>query len=274
MGNSLNIMGTLTGKLIHRVSPLRLFFCLALAGWMLQACTPESENPDTPKGYEWYPVALGNEQVYAVDSITFRFDGSRLFRDTASLQARELVSEMTVNDNGDSLFLIERYERYHTGEPWQIRKVFAMHRSDRQAFQTEDNLRLIKLVFPFRRGTAWQSTLFIDPARRVTVNGETIEMFKGWQSSILTTDTSYVHGQIALDSAMLVVHADVENLIERRWVQEMYVPEIGLVFQQQYILDTQCRSCCNGDFGLCESISWPEKAEKGFIVSKRLLEWD
>jgi hypothetical protein len=242
--------------------------------WLCPSCSPIVEDPEIATSTRWFPLEVGKSWTYEVDSVTFKFNGSVLMRDTVQLQARELVSEILKDDQGDSFFVIERYERSDTTQPWTFKKALSASITERLAFRTEDNLRLIKLSFPVQQNTSWVSTRFIDANIQITVLGETIQMFKGWKSKFITLDTVFTNGSLRFEDAILVSHADTENLIERRLVQEMYVQDLGLVFLQQYILDTQCRACCAGNFTTCGNTPWEIKAEKGFIVTQRLIGWN
>jgi hypothetical protein len=61
---------------------------------------------------------------------------------------------------------------------------------------------------------------------------------------------------------LTVRHADNENLIERRFVEERYARTVGLVEKTVMILDTQC----GGNLSNCIDLSWEQKAEKGFML--------
>lgn len=252
-------------------------FCVAMMCQFLclfPSCTSTVEAPEIDYGHAYFPLAIGRSWTYEVDSLLFKFTGSMLRRDSIHIQAREVVTDFWLDGQGDSLFIIERYERPDSTQAWTFKKVFSASRTARLAFRTEDNLRLIKLSFPLQRNTTWESTRFIDPSLRITILGETIQMFKGWKSEIVNLDTSFTHDSLNMEDVILVSHADTENLIERRLVREMYAQNVGLVFSQQFILDTQCRACCNGDFTSCGNTPWETKAEKGFLCTQRLIGWE
>ena len=57
------------------------------------------------------------------------------------------------------------------------------------------------------------------------------------------------------------------NLIELREAIEKYARNVGLIEKQMRILDTQCIIECEGE-------PWEVKAEKGFILKQRILEFN
>lgn len=237
------------------------------------ACERQVEANPIAYGYEYFPLQVGQSWEYQVDSIIFDPAGTGTRVDSIRLWAREIVADRYISAGGDTIYRIERYERYDTAQPWAIRKVLAQWRTPRQAFRQEDNLKLIKLIFPIEKGSRWNGTRHIAPGQRVVVAGEVLEMFKGWQSQILDSEQSFSTPAANFTDAIVVSHADASNLIEHRYQREAYARQVGLVFMEQRVLDTQCRVCCNSDFARCNNLPWRSKAEKGFIVQQQLWRW-
>ncbi len=238
------------------------------------ACTRETEQVNIDFGYEYFPLKVGRSWEYQVDSIIFDPAGSGTAIDSTRIWALETALDFFLDHAGDTIFRVERYERGDTGQVWQIRKVMALSRTAQQAQRTEDNLRFVKLGFPLSKHAAWNGARFIDPEQTVVVAGEILKMFNGWRSTVLEYGTAWNNGIMNFDDAVVVSHADSENLVEYRYVQEAYARGVGLVFAEQRILDTQCRVCCDSNFGQCAGIPWTVKAEKGFIVRQRLIRWE
>lgn len=239
---------------------------------LLLACGRETEPFEMDFDHAYFPLELGRAWEYEVDSIIFA--SSIAGSDSVRCLVREEVKEFFITSNGDTVYRVERFERPDESQDWQIRKVVALSRSKSQATRTEDNLRFIKLVFPFREGANWDGNLHIDKNLRIIVAGELLEMFKDWDYRILGKGMPFNNGIRNFDDAVVVSLADSENLIERRFVREVYANGIGLVYMEQQILDTQCRVCCNDNFAQCSALPWQAKAEKGFIVIQRLTRWE
>ena len=97
------------------------------------------------------------------------------------------------------------------------------------------------------------------------------QFLPSWQGSVLAqNETQSLEGN-TFENVLTVRQADLENLIELRRVEEWYAPNVGLIYRQLEILDTQCRNCCNGDTQQCLNLQWNEKAEQGLIVVERLI---
>lgn len=248
-----------------------IFFVLLMA--VLAACDRETETIENDLGREYFPLQVGRAWEYQLDSIIFDPAGNSVEVDSTRSWIREEIIGLYVDAAGDTIFRTERYVRSDTTHNWQISKVLALNRTLKQAIRTEDNLRFVKMAFPFKKGARWNGNQYIDEALRVTVAGEVIQIFKDWQSEVLEQAGAWSNGIRSFDDVALVSHADSENLIEYRFVQEAYARHIGLIYAEMHILDTQCQACCNANFAQCSSLPWTQKAEKGFIIKQRLIHW-
>jgi hypothetical protein len=253
---------------------MRYLFIL-LVFFFLGACNERNIEPiDLDYGYEYYPVRIGASWTYAIDSLIF--DPGLSGTDTLRTQSfiREVVVDTMVSGMGTTQFRVEQSWRATDSSDWQIVKVLSLEREEQRAIRTEDNLRYVKLTFPVETGNSWDGNAFFDPETNIVVAGEQIAFFKNWSYQILSFDEVIQLGDLSLENVVSVQNADDENLIERRYALEQYAKNIGLVYRVLNILDTQCEVCCNGDFALCEGLSWVAKAEKGIIIEQVLIDYE
>lgn len=232
----------------------------------------EIEDINLDFGYEYFPLEIGKYWEYAVDSVIYDPALSGTAIDTISSFIREEIKDTFRDNLGELLYRVEKYHRRNDSLPWQVQKALTLSNQDRQAFRTEDNLRFIKMIFPADENKPWNGTAFIDEGFIIPIAGENMEVFKGWESVILSKGQPFTLDDLNFSDVMVVSIADNENLIEYRYGREMYAAGIGLVYRELKVLDTQCQTCCNGDFEQCEPLPWEEKAEKGFIIRQWLIE--
>ena len=218
-------------------------------------------------GYEYYPAEVGKYIIYDVDSIVFDLTSNGRITDTTSYQVKEEIADTTTDNTGRMMYLIHYSTRDNPDEDWTIKKVHTAVIDDNRVERTEDNFRFVKLLFPIKKETTWNGNqLFSDENVIITVRGETLELFKNWTSSVIDKNVREVINNQTFDDVLIIHHADYENNIERRFVEEKYARNIGLISKTMFILDTQC----NGNLANCLGIPWEDKAEKGFILHKRI----
>lgn len=252
------------------LSSLTLFLFLAC----FSCNKSETEDIDLDFGYEYFPLEIGKYWVYSVDSVIYDPSIGGTAIDTIYSFIREELKD-TLRDNlGDLLYRVEKYHRKNDTLPWQIQSAFTLSTNERQAFRTEENLKFIKMVFPATENKRWNGNAFIDEGLIIPIAGENMEVFKGWESVILAKENPYDLDNLNFPDVLELSIADNENLIEYRFGREVYAANVGLIYRELKILDTQCQTCCNGDFGVCESVAWEAKAEKGFIIRQRLIDFN
>lgn len=244
---------------------------IAILGGFLSCNKNTIEDFDVEFGYEYFPLEIGQSKQFAVDSIVF--DPSRLGMqaDTLSGFFREDIVDTLRNNAGELVYRVERYYRRNSSLSWQIHSVVAKSRNEQEALFTESNLKYVKLLFPLKTTLEWSSTAYFPETTEIEVAGEVLEYFKGWKSNIVEKRDQFLVDQQTYSDVFLVELANFENKIEYRYGLEAYAPNEGLVYQEIWVLDTQCERCCNNDLGACDPLPWVEKAEKGLILKKRLI---
>lgn len=235
---------------------LTLLLFLTFTFW---ACKEETAAPELSFRYEYFPLALGQERLFVVDSILFDPLGNRVQIDTSTTYIREMVVDTFRNAAKELEYRIERYERSSTSAPWVLKKVLSELRTTHQAQRFEDNFRLVKMVFPQQLEQSWNPLIFVDPSTRVDVKGEPLEVFKGWEAKIKNIDQSWNQYPNTLE----LQFSDYENAIELRRGAERYAANVGLVYRELSVLNTQCL--------MCQGQTWEKKAQAGFILKMRRL---
>ena len=258
-----------------RFSIFRLSAACSLALLLFAACGERSITPpresQAEEQYAYFPLEIGKFVVYQVDSVVYDFaPGGGVVRDSSRTFVRELVADTLRDLTGQLLYSVERYERSSPDHPWTLRSVGTAARSADQAIRTENNLRFLKLVFPMDRRSEWDGNIWIDVNREIEIAGERMRPFSNWQYEVDTIDRPAVVGQFAFDSTLVVTEADDNNVIERRYSRARYAKHIGLVWREQWILDSQyCNS--NPPPADCATRPWEIKAERGYILRQVVL---
>lgn len=255
------------------------FLGLLVAGLVVvDACTDPFDPPFVPKDLDaqhaYFPLEIGKYLEYQTDSVVYDFGpGGGTVRDSSTTFVREVITDTIRDNTGDLLFVVERSERKSDSLPWSIRRVWAAVRTSTQAIQTEDNLRFLRLVFPFDRRTRWNGNLWIDDYLEVEIAGERIRPFTGWNYRVDSLDIPAPIGAFAFDSVLVITEVDATNAIERRLSRAWYAKQVGLVRREQWILDSQY---CNqvpppAD---CLTRPWEEKAQKGYILRQVIIDYN
>ncbi|MEM9991204.1 MAG: hypothetical protein AAF738_05530 [Bacteroidota bacterium] len=216
-------------------------------------------------GYDYLPLQIGKYTIYEVDSIIYDPLQGGTAIDTSRTYVREEVTDSFVDAVGNTVYTIERSERIEGGNFWQLTDVWGAYNTDVKAVRKEENLEFIKMIFPVRDRRDWDAIPF-DETIPVEVAGETLEMFKNWESEMEEVGIPDTVGTQAFEEVAIVQLADSENAIEYRYGLEKYARGVGLVYRELRILDTQNTGA--------DTLTWSQKAEKGFILEQRIVEYN
>ena len=249
------------------------YFCFGLltafSAMAFQSCADRQTatyDSGAAEQYAYFPLQIGKYIIYKVDSVVYDFAaGGGTMLDSSSIFVRELVSDTLRDQNGQLLYTIERSARTTPDQSWELQDIGTAARNSSQAIRTENNLRFLKLIFPMDRRSAWDGHMWIDVNREIEIAGERMRPFVNWQYEVDSIDIQTNIGPFTFDSTLVVTEVDENNIIERRYSKVRYAKNVGLVWREQFILDSQY---CNqipppSD---CETRPWEIKAERGYIL--------
>lgn len=252
-----------------------LLFIFAL---LFFACNPNIDYVK-PVTYDYYPLIGGKYKIYKIDSTVYDEYNCAVFN--TSYQIKEISRETDFDGEGDLIHLIERYIRKDSLSSWKLQSIWSEKIENNQLQRIENNQRFIKMVFPIKQNIEWDGIVYIRRDTSLAIRGGSINVYKDWDefkytkvaSSFIDTSTS---SPKIYPEAVEIIQADKENKIEKRFAKEVYAKDIGLVYKEMWILNTQCLdSFCtpgSGNLSLCDGVSWKDKAEKGYILVQSLIE--
>jgi hypothetical protein len=239
---------------------LVFLFCL-----LFFSCHKNEIETLTLTGKDYFPLAIGKTMTYDLDSIIYDpilSGGIKI--DTTRWQIKDVYKD-TFRDNAGVLqYRIERSERMKGKIDWRIAKVVTAALSQNQAIGQEDNLRFIKFPLIFGENTAWNAMIFNDSAK-VIIAGETLDLFsKKWASKVVSFGKKEAIGSKTFDDVLTILsQTSTTILTEKRYLLEKYAKNVGLIYREYHVLDTQ---------KLDAAVAWEKKAEKGAIITQRFFE--
>lgn len=243
-----------------------------LLAMIWQSCSQSIEEPldNDQLGYNYYPLTVGNERIYRMDSIQFDLGlGDLPVYDSVTFYIREIVKEVIPDLEGNDLYRIERFRSDSLDGPWSNLDVITRQVSSGQAFSTENNIRLINLVFPLKKEVRWDGTSYLNDQMEILIRGEPIQMYKDWDFRVLEVGAREKVGDEEYDAVATIQQCDSDNPFEKRYSIEKYARGIGLVFRERQIVDSHCKY--KGDNAQCVGLEWQEKAGRGFFSREMLV---
>lgn len=229
------------------------------------------DNDLAESQYAYFPLRIGKYAEYRVDSVVFDFaPGGGTVRDSSTTLVREVVADTLRDLTGQLVYTVERYQRSSANQPWSLHSIGTAVRTPTQAIRTEQNLRYLNMIFPMTRRSEWDGTVWIDREREIEIAGERMRPFSNWHYEVDSLDRPAAVGAFAFDSTLLITEADDNNVIERRFSRVRYAKQVGMVWREQWILDSQyCNQ--NPPPTDCATRPWEQKAERGYILRQWVI---
>lgn len=211
-------------------------FTYIIVLFCLMGCSEEPLPPQTERvGFDYFPLQTGLFRTYDVEQIDF----SVITSDTSHFQLKELVVDSFLNAENDYTFILHRLSREDETTEWALDSVWTTRRTSTLAVVVENNVSIIKLVFPVASDKEWDGN---------SLNSRESEIFQITDLNLPLTlgDTTY-------NETLTVVQSDIEdNLITQDQREETFVRGIGLVQKDFVTLNFCSRDDCLGQ-GIIES---------------------
>lgn len=214
-------------------------------------------------GTDYYPVSIGNWIEYDVDSITFSDFTTPTSIDTSSFKIKETVESSFLDLNDEENFRVEEFKK-NDSTSWQINNIFSLKKSNINIEKVENDLRYIKLVFPPEENKTWDGNIYIDVVDQPLLDFLNPDKY-AWEYTYSSIDENLVVGTYTFDSCVTIIQIDEENLFEKKYSKEIYAKNVGLVYKELIILETQAPP---------SSASFLDRAENGFVLKYTISDYN
>lgn len=230
-------------------------------------CSKSTNETITSNGATYYPLNLGKTMIYKVDSVIYTPQaGGTLFLDSTHSIVQEIYADTLRDAQGNLTYRIDRYVSRNLVKPYDFvltNAVFATA-NPTNFLRTEGNFKYVKMLNYFTTQSEWDGNSLNDPDAVMDVATNRVFPFsKLYPSQVLNVADVYAaSGGNFLDVVTIEAKSDPQILTERRYQLEKYAPNVGLVYREVNILDTQ---------KLDASIAWEKKATRGYILKQSLV---
>ena len=186
-----------------------LFTAISLI-FFFSACKKDAFESPVDLKKEYFPIINGNWIEYQVDSIYW---GGLNPADTFSLIVRFQMDSSFIDNEGRKVNrMIKSIKK---GNDYFINEVHTVFCTDRYIEKFENNLRLIKLVFPVKKNSYW--------------NVNALNNHIQTEAKYSSVDQPFSIGNHTFDSCATVLIFDEITLISVDFEEEVYAKDIGLI---------------------------------------------
>ncbi len=237
---------------------LQMAFMLLLGALLVMnsGCSKTTDPPDWSYMYRYYPLQEGHWTIFQVDSVaynslldtvmTYRY----FIREQNGTSFQDLAGNEWIRVNADITS--------DTGAQWFPLASYAQRVTRQTAERLENNLRFVKMVYPFKKYSWWAGNSYIhfDDVYNCNFLGEWQYQYK----DLYVTKTINGH---PFDSVVVIQQVADSGLICKNLSFEMYAPQVGLVYKHTERLTTQ--KTTSDPFWI--------RAEDGYILTYTIIDW-
>lgn len=186
-----------------------LFFITLL---ILASCKKESNAPDFHKDY--FPLEKGHFVIYDVVEINHDVDNA-VQHDTMMYQLKTVIGDTVLDNLGRVARKFFRYKRLDANGVWELSDVWTAIVDGTLAELTEENQRIIKLVFPPSENKEW--------------NPNSYTTLPALEAHYVSIHASKTINALVFDSTLTVELEDYFSMVDYRRKFEVYAKGVGLI---------------------------------------------
>ncbi len=171
----------------------------------LFACGNDKDQPKIDFGYAYYPLVIGNNIEYRVDSVVYNEFTATV--DTFSFLMREECVETFTDLEGRTAYRFDRSVQKDDTSAFVFRTSFYVVTDGVRTEKVENNQREVVMVYPPNEGEDWDANAF-------TSADQVDYQFEAVHRSVQVGDYSF-------DSSLRVIQLnDTDNFITKRFSEE------------------------------------------------------
>jgi hypothetical protein len=208
-----------------------------LAGFSLLACKSEIIEPSSNRlGTSYFPLEVGTFREYLVQQIDYSLVNEP---DTQRFFLREVVTDSFPGQGGELIYRLERFSRFSADQKWALDSIWTARTNPQRVVVVENNIPLIKLVFPFSGGLVWDgNALNAKPADTYELQSTSETLLEEIESPLDTL----------LNQSITVVQSEISSLVSDSIFSETYVDQVGLFYKKSIAIEYCAEADCLGEF--------------------------
>jgi hypothetical protein len=202
---------------------------------LLTACKKEIiPNDNILLGKEYFPITKDHTIEYAIDSIIYNdFNKST---DTFRMQFKDVIGESFYDNEGRESYVVNRYSRQDDTYLWKDLMTFYATKTNFRVEVVENNLRMIKIVFPVKLKTYWSGNIYI-PAQI----DDKLKWLWNWNYTYTYINQTFNTGLASFSNTIEVIGINdstnnpeqfPDAIANKTYSKEVYAKNIGLIYRE------------------------------------------
>jgi hypothetical protein len=194
----------------------RIHLAIALISILAASCKDETVLEPEAQFNNYFPAVKGSYIVYDCDSVVY--DDFTNTVDTLKFKIKEYYETEFTDNSGRTAIRLERYKMPEGTTQWQLKDIWSLVKTDKQVEKVEEDVRMLKLLFPVKEGLEWDINALNNTGSRTVI--------------CKSIHQPYSVEAFSFDSTITVVNTDPENLVEEYRDTEVFAANKGMVYKK------------------------------------------
>ncbi len=202
---------------------MRVILFFVLIGATIAACESETLPPQNNRlGISYFPLEVGRYSDYQVETIEYSLISEP---DTQQYQLREVVADSFPGQGGEVVYRLERLVRLEASQEWRLDSVWTARKSPQRIVVVENNVPIVKLVFPFRPGLEWDAN---------ALNSRELDNYELRSTSpmLLEEINSPLDSNLFINTLTVIQTESQDTIITNIQASETYAENLGLIYKK------------------------------------------
>jgi hypothetical protein len=170
---------------------------------------------------EYFPLAVGNFYIYAVERTTHSEVVPKVVTDSYELKT-EIIDSFDNQDNGIT-YVIHRSRRQSENDAWEFVDTWSARSTPYQAVVSEGNTAYIRLTFPVYKNKLW--------------NGNALNVMPDDYYTIEASGTAFTAGDHFFSDCVVVNQEKYLDALLKDDRTEVYARHVGLIYKKSIVLN-------------------------------------
>jgi hypothetical protein len=219
----------------------KVIFGLFILLSIMQSCKPIYYKVEPEVGLSYFPLQKGHAVTYRVDSTIYDdFGQGNVY--TNSYYMKDVVDSSFFNLENKLTHVVLRYMRPIASPDFKLIKSYMVVGNNQRVEVVEDNLRYIKLVFPYSTSITWLGNNFIS-----STSSSPYDFLSDWDCRYINFGGTHQYENFNCDSTVTVrqyalVSSDTVSATAYGEViiaNETYAKSVGMVNKLLYVWEKQ-----------------------------------
>lgn len=206
---------------------MRIFTIVLLLAFVTFGCKKNEVAPNNSTSYDYYPIDVGRNWIYLVDSIVLHGNETQK-PDTFSYHVKITIDTTFLGADGITNYKVTKSIQRSNQSEFIFGSNFSVQKNSAGVTHNIQDRRLPILTFPIIEKIEWNGNLYTEKDEWNIYSRSTQKL----ECYYTNSHEEFTHNSTTYDSTCTIVRFKESNIVNERQSLEVYANHIGLVYKR------------------------------------------